>query len=323
MTIRRPKDVAEAVVEPVVVALRQLGCSPPLGGGADETFDEAARMLDDPAIGLTVAQRIPIGALGEVDYMLCSSATLRLGLARLTRFYPALSSRVLPELVEERPAASLVFRRHPGPYSRHWAEFPLAMIAQRIRQVLGVTVVFEGSGFAHPRPPAAERYDHFFGAPVRFGLPHDRLRFPAQLLDTRLRTASVAVAEMLERHLTEAVASTAGDLFLLRLTAKVRELLDVGATGVGVVARALSMSSRTLQRELHRRGRTLQQVLDDVRRHRAEELLERGDSIAEVAAQLGFSETSAFFRAFRRWTGTSPRASRGGAVPRRSGRRAG
>ncbi len=301
--------VAHTVVSPVVEALRQLGYRATNVDSADEAFEHAAHELGEPAIALKLPPLIPIGALGDVDYALCTSPTLRLGLARLSRFYSTLTSRVTASLVEG-PTAALVLHRKPVPYSRHWAEFALAMIAHRIRQVLGEPVVFAGSTVGHPPPPDRRPYERFFGAPLGFGEGHERLAFPGRYLDSRLRTASAPIAELLERALEARAKTSAGDTFLLKVDASIGEQLARGTASLEATAKALALSSRTLQRELQRRHLTWHTMLDEVRKVRAQELLAQGDSIAEVSAQLGFADASAFFRAFRRWTGTSPGAAR-------------
>ena len=74
-----------------------------------------------------------------------------------------------------------------------------------------------------------------------------------------------------------------------------------------VVAERLGMSARTLQRKLHASGTSHQELLDEMRRDLAVRYLrEPGMAVCEVAYLLGFSESSAFHRAFKRWTGTTP-----------------
>lgn len=82
------------------------------------------------------------------------------------------------------------------------------------------------------------------------------------------------------------------------------ERRDVSLPGL---ATAMGISSRTLQRALKQRDTSHQQLLDALRRERALELLDHEEkTVADVSAALGFREPSAFFRAFRRWTGTTP-----------------
>jgi AraC-like DNA-binding protein len=70
----------------------------------------------------------------------------------------------------------------------------------------------------------------------------------------------------------------------------------------------LSMSSRTLRRQLARAGSSFQDILDDVRRAAAEDLLAAGESVTSIAARVGYANAPAFIRAYRRWTGRTPGA---------------
>ena len=72
------------------------------------------------------------------------------------------------------------------------------------------------------------------------------------------------------------------------------------------IAKQLGISARTLRRQLAHAGTSVRVVVDEVRRGRADELLARGGSVKEVAFALGFSEPSAFSRAYKRWTGKAP-----------------
>jgi AraC-like DNA-binding protein len=74
------------------------------------------------------------------------------------------------------------------------------------------------------------------------------------------------------------------------------------------IARQLGVSARTLRRNLEQEGTTLRAVVDEVRRERADELLAAGRPVKEIAFGLGFSEPSAFSRAYKRWTGRAPKS---------------
>ena len=93
------------------------------------------------------------------------------------------------------------------------------------------------------------------------------------------------------------------------LQAELRGRLQGGDTSVAVVAKAMGMSDRTLQRLLEELQLSYSDVLNQLRQELGREYLREPDvSIAEVAFLLGFSDQSAFGRAFKRWTGSSPRA---------------
>jgi len=107
-------------------------------------------------------------------------------------------------------------------------------------------------------------------------------------------------------------ASSASDPLVRRLRAAIPEVLCRGDASLAGIARRMGTSSRTLQRRLQESGVSYTDVVDVVRadlgrRH----VLERQLSYAQIASLLGFSQPSAFFRAFRRWTGTTPSVFRG------------
>ncbi len=321
------QGIASAIVAPVLAALATIGFDaghfPRIAGDgptgvvagpvADRLFDAAATQLADDAIGLTLASRIPIGALGPLDYALCTSPVLREGLRRLARHYAVVTQRVALTLVDDPPRAALVLERQPGiDHSRHWIEFSLAMIAERMRQTVGAAMVLDEVHFVHPAPASPARHEAFFGTRVLFAQPRDRMSFASALLDEPLRTAAKYLSGVLDERMEEIEKSVrADDPLVDRVRRTILALLDDGRTDADLVASRLHMSRRTLQRELKTRQTTHKDLLDEIRRERAVHLLGEGRrTIAEVASTLGFSDERAFFRAFHRWTGTTPKAFR-------------
>lgn len=326
-TVNRSVGISSEIAAPVLEALTELGLASDTllpayttvlaqnhlrHEMADSGLDVAAALLSDDAVGLTVASRIPVGVLGVLDYALCTSSVLRDGLRRLVRYYGIATQRSTLRLVVDPPRALLVVGRGEGiSYGRHGVEFALAMIAQRMRQTLGVPVAFNEVAFAHGPPAATSRHEEFFGTRVRFSSPPDRLVFASELLDLPLRTAASALAELLEIKLRELAMAAHADALLVRTHEAVGDLLDAGDIALDSLAQRLALSRRSLQRELRARGTSHREILHGIRRERALGLLALGTlSVEEVAAELAFTDASAFYRAFRRWTNTSPGALR-------------
>jgi AraC-like DNA-binding protein len=327
---RKPKErsgvgISNAVVSPVLASLKELGFdaereisgleerpAPVVPGEiADHLLNLASERLGDDALGVHLAQRIPIGGLGLLDYALCTSSTLRDALGRVATHYKVLTERVRLRLVEDPARATLIFDRlSPTGHSRHWMEFSFAILASRIRQTLAEAVAFDEVCFRHVAPESTQVHDAFFGSRVLFEQDGDRLAFPRELLDSPLRTALVSLAELLDARIRQLAPMGSPDALLDRVRQVVVALLDERDSHLSSAAMRLHMPRRTLQRELHRRGTSHQEILDEVRRERALALLGEACTVAEVAARLAYSESSAFFRAFRRWTGASPRATR-------------
>jgi AraC-like DNA-binding protein len=126
--------------------------------------------------------------------------------------------------------------------------------------------------------------------------------------DSGLVLDSDALAAMIVAPLPELPANAPLDL-VAALRERLKPTLRVGVTPVGAMARALALSTRTLQRRLGELGTSYGDVLDDLRRDLARIRLEQRDlSVAAAARQLGYSDSRAFIRAFRRWTGATPGA---------------
>jgi len=157
--------------------------------------------------------------------------------------------------------------------------------------------------FAHVKPPDASIYRRAFQAPCQFDAERTGLVFPAELLDRPLATANPEQFRILE---AQAQARDDEDL-APRLRRSLRILLLAQGVSAEQVARLLMMHRRTLNRRLKAEGTTFQALLDEVRFDTACQLLDTARiPITEIAASLGYAETSAFSRAFRRWSGATP-----------------
>jgi AraC-like DNA-binding protein len=146
-------------------------------------------------------------------------------------------------------------------------------------------------------------------AKVRGGYPWAGMRFDAAVLDRPMKTAD-AMIERLMRHygdLRLASLETQGDEFA-RLRRSIAQLIVEGDSSLERLARSLGWSVRTLQRRLAARGLNYSELLGEVRKTLALNLLENpSPGIAQIAYCLGYTEVSTFNHAFRRWMGQSPR----------------
>jgi AraC-like DNA-binding protein len=173
--------------------------------------------------------------------------------------------------------------------------------------------------FRHPRRHPLPRYEQVFEAPVRFEAGFAGVVFPQASLALPILGADLFMGKYLQQQV-EALERTrrpppAGQ----PLDARVREAIDgglpSGATDQAAVARALGLSSRSLQRGLQVLGTSFSEQLDAVRRARSLQLLRDPElSVREIAFMLGYADPRAFYRSFRRWTGHTP------AEHRRDGR---
>ncbi|WAS96057.1 AraC family transcriptional regulator [Nannocystis punicea] len=147
--------------------------------------------------------------------------------------------------------------------------------------------------------------------PVEFGALCDELVLPAAELTLRMPGADPAMHAFFDRFVRGQMARLPADGSLrARVRLQVAQRLHRGAPTLVELADTLGLAPRTLQRKLQAEGETLAGLVDAVRRERAAELLAGPQALSEVSYLLGFSAPSAFFRAFRRWTGETPEAYR-------------
>ncbi|MGA9871312.1 MAG: AraC family transcriptional regulator ligand-binding domain-containing protein [Rhodococcus sp. (in: high G+C Gram-positive bacteria)] len=156
-------------------------------------------------------------------------------------------------------------------------------------------------------PTTGKLYDRMFGTHVTFGAPAAVLEFD----NSAMRAPIVQTEESLADYLRESpnLLFTARD-YDSTATSQVRRALEQGVHGrapnTDAIADMLSVSSAHLRRLLRQEGTSVNQIREEVLRDAAISGLSRGDSVDDISNRLGFSEPSAFRRAFKRWTGQTP-----------------
>jgi AraC-like DNA-binding protein len=166
-----------------------------------------------------------------------------------------------------------------------------------------------------PKPAGIDR-ERALGCPVRFGAPESRAVLWRAPLERPLPRHDPALFAYLERHAQALLAGVPAEGGVVeRVQRLITEGLRSGEPVQAEVARRLALSERTLQRGLREADTSFAAILDAVRRQLAQlHLSERSLALHEVAFLLGYSEPSAFHRAFRRWTGQTPQEFRGAGV---------
>lgn len=166
--------------------------------------------------------------------------------------------------------------------------------------------------FQHPAPETVAHHAAYFRCPVHFGSDRDALLVSRETLQRPNRLGDEQIARFFDTHLDAELARLEDEGALeRRIRIYVSQALSEGVPAVSDVAGHFGMSGRTLQRRLSERGYSYQTLVDESRRQLAERLLGDSDyTLTEVAFMTGFSEQSAFTRAFKRWAGQTPRSYR-------------
>jgi AraC-like DNA-binding protein len=165
--------------------------------------------------------------------------------------------------------------------------------------------------FTYPAPPDDSAHVALFRCPVAFGAPEWRLSFRASDADRPFLASNRELARANDQVLDAMCKGLREDDLVSRVKLAMIEELPSGTPSEEAVAKAVSMSTRSLQRRLADEGTSFTALLAVVRKELAEQYVENPKiPVTEISYMLGFSDVSSFSRAFKRWTGRSPAASR-------------
>ena len=271
-------------------------------------WGEAQRATHDACIAEHVAASLPFGAFQIPDYLLAAGPTPRDGLQKFIRSFPLVNNLFGLRLTSNQAGASLELH---NPYdseepSRLYVEFIFAMIQSRMRFAAGEDWRPKEVWFTHPAPPLEGDFHQSFRCRVRFKQPLNQIVMEREFLESSLRYGDALLSDILFQHAQGLLKQASGERdFLGDLRKVLSGGLGSGDLRLKATAKKLALSGRSLQRELNSRGTSYRKELDRFRRDLVLDVLPR-EQVDAMVTLIGFSESSSFYRAFRRWTGKTP-----------------
>ena len=274
----------------------------------------AARALKDEYLGFNLAMQLDFRELGLFYYVLASSANLKEALERATHYSEIVNEGVTQELHSRNHHRVLV--RYSGVsrhLDRHQIEFWMAALVRICRKLSGHRIIPKHVRFVHVRHGDHTRFTRIFGDDVKFGASVDEIVFATDFEQIPLIGADPYLNKLLVKYCEQALANRPGKIgsFQSHVENAIVPLLPHGKAEVGEIAHRLGVSRRTLARRLSGEGLSFSELLEDLKLHLAKRYLADGNlSISQIAWLLGYQEIGAFSRAFKRWTGKTPRDTR-------------
>ena len=277
------------------------------------TWDALARrtatLIADPAFGLRAAHCWHPSNLGALGYAWLSSSTLRTGLERVVRYWRLLGEKAAAHLEDTDAGVKTVFESGRtdmvvGPIT---ADFSMSLLVSMCRLNYGDALRPVAVTLKRAKPDGWQVYRGHYGCPVRFGTGEDSFTLARGDADKPLPSSNRQIAATLDGILAQQLAQLDKSNVVARCRASLLEQLSSGELSEEEMAQQLHMSRRTLQRKLADAETTYQQLVDETRRDLALRYIENPHlTITDITFMLGFSQQSAFTRAFRRWTGIAP-----------------
>ena len=276
------------------------------------TWEALLRRKPRPGSSVIVAQEYAPGDYGLVGFVAMNCDTLGEGLAHVVRYVGLWTDD--PEMRLEEGGTLRVIYRTPfadGVGLRTATEAAPAELLHGARLLTQAPIVPVEVRFTHAAPDDASVHEKFFQCPVRFGQRDTAMVFRPEDLALKLPKADAQLGAFLRTMANDALERKAGaaPTELDQVKRMIAQEQHRGVPTLDRVAKRLATSERTLRRRLEQSGTSFRNVLDDTRAELARSYVkDERLPLTEVAFLLGFSEPSAFHRAFKRWTDTTPSA---------------
>ena len=278
----------------------------------DEIQARVAALVQDPAMGIRTGQNMHPSHLGALGFAWLASSTLRTALKRGQRF-TRMAHEQLEVCIDEQPGSICVsYRMRKQPTRpRLVGDGQIAGILTMCRVNFGDALEPAEVTLKRQRPADPAPWHDFFGPNILFGQEYNSITFTAEDADRKLTSANAEMARLHEDLIRRHLLKMDRDNILNRTRLQIMEQLPSGRVTEEGIARTLNVSRSTLKRRLRENGETFRSLLNQVRADLAQRYLENRDySVTEIAFLLGYTDTSAFSRAFKTWFGHSPTRAR-------------
>ncbi|ARU88618.1 AraC family transcriptional regulator [Pseudomonas sp. M30-35] len=270
-----------------------------------------AQRTDDEFFGLN-ARRMKVGSFAFMARTASQEPTLERALQGALRFLGLIFEDLTPRLQRAGGMAEIVLEQAPGSVStrgRAFADFTMWMIVHGLAcWLVGRRIPIIAIEVQRPKPDYIEDYRVMFSENLRFNRPQSRLLFNAQWLDLPIRRS----AEELKLFLRTApqgilVKYRDPQSHAARIKTYLRAMKPERWPDIEAISAYFFMAPSTLRRKLSQEGQSYQSLKDHVRRDMAISRLDQGEiNFNDLAFDLGFADASAFYKAFKKWTGSTP-----------------
>ncbi len=277
-----------------------------------------AQTLDDEFFGMD-SHRMKAGSFTLLCHAIIHADTLERGLRRALRFLRMVLDDMTGELhidengahivVTDRTLVAATHERALPPPKRAFAYGTyLIMLHGLACWLIGRRIPLTRADFRCPEPSFSEEWRILFSRNLNFNQAHSGFSFPASYLEMGNIQNERTMKEFLRRAPANFLVKYNNSTSLsAKIRRRLREMQPVAWPAFELLADQLHLSAATLRRRLDDEGESYRTIKDDLRRDLAIALLgDTQQSIAEIACELGFAESSAFHRAFKKWTGARP-----------------
>ncbi|HPH95870.1 MAG TPA: AraC family transcriptional regulator [Anaerolineaceae bacterium] len=282
--------------------------------------DQAAELIQDPYLGLHMGEFAEAGSWSILGYLMMNCKTLGEAFEKSSRY-----SRIIGNLIEAHPhlqwgnKVKIVFSTppHAPKMTRHCFESTFSSTMRMMRSLTGVNLSPLEVTFIYPEPESRAEYDRIFGCPVFFERNENSVTVDPKIVNVPILMANPALLAYFEKYAQDILADLDRKEGTTQAAVKIiLSRMDDESLSIEKVAKEMCVSVRTLQNRLEAEGVVFSNLVRDLRERLAKKYLRENYSVEQITYLLGFSEPSAFRKAFKKWSGLTPREYRESAYPR-------
>ncbi|MBE9567290.1 MAG: AraC family transcriptional regulator [Proteobacteria bacterium] len=274
----------------------------------DKLWEQAAGVIEDPCFAIDMAELWHPSQIGALGYAWLASTTLRRALNRIVRYAHVVSEDLDLEIADTPTGLKLSVDLGNSIFTlpQHH-DLVIAVLIHMCRFNFGEELLPAKICLARPAPSCSRRMVEYFRTEIEFDAEQTCMILARADADQSLMSGNREIAlmhdEMLMKYM---ITIKKGDL-IQQIQSIILENLPDGHVSDKMVAKELNLSERSMQRRLQERKTTFRILLDSVREMVAKQYIKNPmNRMSDIAFLLGFSEQSAFSRAFKKWTGQSP-----------------
>lgn len=274
----------------------------------DAIWAQAVNIVKDPCFAIDMAEFWHPSQMGALGYAWLASSSLRRAFARADRYIHVVSED-LNLVVSDTPAGlKIVIDLDNSAFTlpQHH-DLALTIVMHMCRYNFGEELVASNISLAHAEPECSQKINNYFRTDVLFDAAQTSLTIARADADKRLPSGNKQIAQMHDEMLMKYLVEIKQGDIVQQVQSIIFDNLPDGQVTDRLVASELNLSERSMQRRLKEKKTSFRYLLDGVREMMAKQYIENPlNRMSDIAFLLGFSEQSAFSRAFKNWTGLSP-----------------
>ncbi len=282
----------------------------------------AAAYVNDPYFGLHMGEFAGPGSWSILGYLMMNCKTLTEAFEKAGRYQRIIGNMITAhmELSLGKVRAIFFTPPHAPQMSRHCFDSAFSSTVRLARTLSGRPLNPLEVTFIYPEPDSRAEYERIFDCPVRFDCKDNSMTLDMRLGSLPVRMANPSLLEHFEKYAQDFIAQMEqNDAVTQTVTKIILARLDDESLSIKKVAREMAVSVRTLQKHLEAEGVVFSDLLRDIRQRLAQQYLHENYSVEQITYLLGFSEPSVFRKAFKKWSGVTPRQYRQGATSMAAG----